>query len=222
MQLVDPHHDIHAAVQHLRAVTELAQKQRDSAIRVTSSTCEALMHIFSGTVESIEQANHALASARSLQFDTTLSSIPQIWALLDCVDLACSLLRYSHEEAKDKMSTMQKLLDELYEKAAWADDGSLSIPLNCGHDKSLTATASGIFERDKNGNDFLLLQWLSKRDLYVVGYFMSSIATQLRNASDSKAQNYLLEGLKMMKGEIFTFSYISSTNSLQRTSRHQA
>ena len=208
MQLADPHHDIHAAIQHLRSVTELAEKQRDSAIRVTSSTCEALMHIFSGTVESIEQANHALASARSLQLDTNLSNMLQIWALLDCVDLACSLLRYNYEEAKDKMSAMQKLLDELYDKAAWADDGSLSIPLSCGHDRSLTTTASGIFKRDKNDNDFLLLQWLSKRDLYVVGYIMSSIATQLRNASDSKAQNYLLEGLKMMKGKFFTFSSI--------------
>lgn len=202
MQLVDPHHDIHVAIQHLRAVTELARTQKDNAIRVTSSTCEALMHIFSGTVESIEQANHALASARSLQLDTNLSNIPQIWALLDCVDLACSLLRYSHEEAKEKMSTMQKLLDELYEKAAWPDDGSLSIPLGRNHDKSLTTTASGIFERDKNGNDFLLFQWLTKRDLYAVGYVMSSVATQLKNASDSKAQNYLLEGLKMMKGEL--------------------
>jgi len=209
MQLVDPHHDIHAAVQHLRAVTELAEKQGDSAIRVTSSTCEALMHIFSGTVESIEQANHALASARSLQLDTNLSSIPQIWALLDCVDLACSLLRYSHEEAKDKMSTMQKLLDELYEKAAWPDDGSLYIPLGCRHDRSLTTTASGIFQRDENGNDFLVLQWLSKRDLYVVGYVMSSIATQLRNASDSKAQNYLLAGLKRMKGEFLSCSSVN-------------
>ena len=208
MRLVDPHHDIHAAVQHLRAVTELAEKQGDSAIRVTSSTCEALMHIFSGTVESIEQANHALASARSLQLDTNLSNIPQIWALLDCVDLACSLLRYSHEEAKDKMSTMQKLLDDLYENAAWPDDGSLSIPLRCGHDGSLTATTGGIFTRDKNDNDFLLLQWLSKRDLYVVGYIMSSIATQLRNASDSKAQSYLLQALKMMKGEFLRLASV--------------
>jgi len=205
MQLVEPHHDIHAAVQHLRAVTELAKKQGHSAIRVTSLTCEALIHIFSGTVDSIEQASHALASARSLQLDPNLSSIPQIWALLDCVDLACTLLRYSHEEAKEKMSAMQKLLDELYEKAAWAGDGSLSIPLGDNHDRSLTETACGIFKRDQNGKDFLLLQWLSKRDLYVVGYVMSSIATQLRNASDSKAQDYLLEGLKMMKGELFTF-----------------
>jgi len=193
---------MHNAVQNLQAITEWAESQSDDAVRVTSATLEAMVHILSGTSESVEQANHAIATARSLQFQPNIrESIPQVWALLDFVDLACSLVESNSNEAKSKLAVMQKLLDELWETAAWPEGGTLYIPLGQNHDRKLTDSTNGIFEREGNGNDKLSLQWLSKRDLYAVGYAISAIATLLRGSNDSKAHEYLIEGLKLIKAD---------------------
>lgn len=193
---------MHNAAQHLQAITEWAETQGDNEMRVTSATLEAMVHILSSTSDRVEQANHAIATARSLQLKPNITNrIPQIWALLDFVDLACSLLQSNPEEAKAKMAVMARLLDELWEKVNWADDGALFVPLGQNHDRKLTESTNGIFERDQAGDDKIILQWLSKHDLYAVGYAISATASLLRATNDSKAYEYVVSGLKWMKDD---------------------
>jgi Cohesin loading factor len=201
LQIGDSLHEHAAAIQHLHAIQKLAEVARDDAVLVTAATVEAMAHLRSGSAESTQHAQRAVAAARTLQLKPSVEgTIDQIWAMLDCIDLACSLLDYNPDQAGQKMDVMQKLLDEKRARFTWADDGSFAVPINLSYDMSITNVTNGIFDRTERGQDKLKLSWLNWQDLYALGFHMSGLASHLKSSMD-KAQKYYQEGLKAMDGK---------------------
>ena len=201
-QMSNSGHEHAPALQHIKAIQQLAKPLGDDSVYVTSATLEAILHLNSGSSESVEQAQRAIAAARRYQLKPSVEgTIDQIWALLDCIDLACGLLQYSPDYATQKVESIQKLLDDQSQKASeWADDGSLLLPLNKTYDPSTTNESNGAFCRTASGQDMLSLSWLSRRDLYCLGYHMSGLVAQLKSNAE-KAQTYFRGGLKMLDGK---------------------
>jgi hypothetical protein len=173
-------------------------------------------------MESVEHAQRAIASARSYQLSNSLQNLAQVWALLDCIDLACSLLQYNPDQASVKAKTMQQLLDELLEHSSWRDDDLFLVPVET-RPSSLTDSTHGIFER-ADGKDHLIFSWMHKRDLYCLGFLLSGIAGQFKSGNDLKTKTYIDEGLKMLKGtkQLLLYPNMPGFNIMQRISVIQA
>ncbi|KAL2217140.1 cohesin loading factor-domain-containing protein [Thermoascus aurantiacus ATCC 26904] len=195
------HQDFVAALHNLHRISNLANRNRDKAVSVISAVTEALAHLQQSTSsDSIEQAQRALAIARSHQLDDEVRDIPQISTLIQMVDISCSLLEYDINQSAQKLQIMQTLMDQKINDPHWRDDGSFSIPLN-GKSVGPSSADTGDILQVENGTLVLTLNWLPQHDLYALCYFLSSVTMSAKNSHDGrKAEKYLEEGLRMIRG----------------------
>lgn len=172
----------------------------DKAILAIAATLEALTHLReSSSAESIEQAQRALAAARSSQLDPVVGGIPQLAVLTHFVDLCCTLKKFDPAQAVSKMQAMQKMLETVDTGHSWTDDGSFAIPtMYSGTSK--VRTNSGIVRSQTDGTLVLMFSWMPREDIYVLGFLLSSLALAHRNTTDGqKTEQMLKEGIRMQE-----------------------
>ncbi|KAJ5719632.1 hypothetical protein N7493_007210 [Penicillium malachiteum] len=199
------HQDAVQALQHLSKIASMASRNGDKAVSAMAAVIEALAHLQQGTSsDSIEQAQRAVATARSHQLNDELRHIPQLSTLIQMMDICCSLLEYDVNQSSQKLKVMQVLVDETLNDGNWSPDGSFSIPLN-GKSAGPSSIDTGDILQVQNGTLLLSFNWLPQHDLYALSYFLSSITLSAKNSYDGrKAEKYLDEGLRMIQGSFKT------------------
>ncbi|KAJ5252751.1 hypothetical protein N7489_003161 [Penicillium chrysogenum] len=195
------HQDSVQALQHLHKITAMAGRNGDKAVSAMAAVIESLAHLQQATnSDSIEQAQRAVAAARSHQLNDELRHIPQLTTLIQMVDICCSLLEYDINQSGQKLKVMQALMDETLSDSNWRPDGSFSVPLN-GKSAGPSSIDTGDILQVQNGTLLLSFNWLPQHDLYALCYFLSSITLSAKNSYDGrKAEKYLEEGLRMVQG----------------------
>ncbi|PYH98865.1 hypothetical protein BO71DRAFT_437774 [Aspergillus ellipticus CBS 707.79] len=195
------HQDSVSALQHLHKIANMASRNGDKAVSAMSAIIEALAHLQQGSgFDSIEQAQRAVAVARSHQLNDELRHIPQLTTLVQIVDICCSLLDYDINQSSQKLKVMQDLMDERLNDSNWRSDGSFSIPLN-GKSAGPSSIDTGDILQVQSGTLLLSFNWLPQHDLYALCYFLSSITLSCKNSYDGrKAEKFLQEGTRMLKG----------------------
>ncbi|OQE92976.1 hypothetical protein PENNAL_c0006G10170 [Penicillium nalgiovense] len=195
------HQDSVQALQHLHKITAMASRNGDKAVSAMAAVIESLAHLQQATnSDSIEQAQRAVAAARSHQLNDELRHIPQLTTLIQMVDICCSLLEYDINQSGQKLKVMQALMDETLSDSNWRPDGSFSVPLN-GKSAGPSSIDTGDILQVHNGTLLLSFNWLPQHDLYALCYFLSSITLSAKNSYDGrKAEKYLEEGLRMVQG----------------------
>jgi hypothetical protein len=191
------HQDLVVALQNLRAISELASSEDDAAVSLLCATYEALLHLKSMTASCVEEAQRAVAAAKSLQLHPLAKPLSQLWALLDCVEVICYLMEGKPAMAAEKAEQMAPIMDNIREHPKTGDDGLLLIPLQ-EDPGPLTESTCGIFRR-VDEKDYLVFHWLPQRDLWAFCFLLNAITTQARTFADKKSEVYLREGLKIMK-----------------------
>ncbi|KAL8855187.1 MAG: hypothetical protein Q9221_000093 [Calogaya cf. arnoldii] len=211
------HQDILSALSHIRNISAIAEKYADKAILAVASTLEALIHLRgSSSAESIEQAQRALAIARSLQLDPKVARIPQVVILTNIVDLSCSLQQYDSSQAVNKMQAMHASLAS--QSDAWHSDGTLLVPVR-SQDPSKAPSGHGIVRIDPQGSLAITFHWTPWEDVYVLGFLLSSIATAHKNTSDGlKSEQMLKEGIRRLDDNSESVSVLKPISTT--TSRH--
>ena len=196
------HQDTLAALTHLKLIASVSRSHGHLAIFATASTLEALNHLRnSSSLESIEQAQRALAAARSIQMNSLVTKVPQLAALTYFVDLCCSLQNFDPTQATLKMQNMQVFLDPAIDGSHWTRDGSFPVPINQGEPPQANRLSEGIVRTDTEGSWVLEFSWLPKEDIYALAYLLSGAAVGHRNASDGrKGEKFLKEGIRMLAG----------------------
>lgn len=200
------HQEFVTAIHNLHRISNLANRNGDKVMSVVAAVIEALAHLQQSTSsDAIEQAQRAVAVARSHQLDDRVRDIPQIGSMIQMVDISCSLLEYDVNQSSQKLQIMQNLMDQRINDSRWRDDGSFSIPLNSKTAGS-SLTDSGDIMQVEDGKLTLTLSWLPQHDLYTLCYFLSSVTLSAKNSHDGrKAEKYLQEGLRMIRGSLFPF-----------------
>ncbi|RAH80240.1 hypothetical protein BO86DRAFT_449185 [Aspergillus japonicus CBS 114.51] len=195
------HQDSVSALQHLHKIANMAHRNGDKAVSAMSAIIEALAHLQQGTgSDAIEQAQRAVAAARSHQLNDDLRHIPQLTTLVQIVDICCSLLDYDVNQSSQKLKVMQDMMDERLNDSNWRDDGSFSIPLS-GKSAGPSSIDTGDILQVQGGILLLSFNWLPQHDLYALCYFLSSITLSCKNSYDGrKAEKFLQEGIRMVKG----------------------
>jgi hypothetical protein len=178
----------------------MASRNGDKAVSAMAAVIESLAHLQQGTSsDSIEQAQRAVAAARSHQLNDELRHIPQLTTLIQMVDICCSVLEYDVNQSGQKLKVMQALMDETLSDSNWRPDGSFSVPLN-GKSAGPSSIDTGDILQVQNGTLLLSFNWLPQHDLYALCYFLSSLTLSSKNSYDGrKAEKYLEEGLRMVQ-----------------------
>ncbi|KAL8732009.1 MAG: hypothetical protein Q9181_004086 [Wetmoreana brouardii] len=191
------HQDTVSAYTQLKSISALADRLGDKAVLGLASTLEALIHLQeSSSAESIEQAQRALAMARSQQFDPKVGQISQIVALTNIVDLCCTLQHFDPSQAVAKMQAMQASLESPDD--TWQEDGSLLIPVH-SQEASRAFNGSGVVRKDSNGSLSIVFSWTPRSEIHALGYLLSSIAIAHRNTSDGlRSEQMLREGMRCL------------------------
>lgn len=191
------HQDVLSAFTQLRSISTLADQSGDKAILAIVSTLEGLVHLRdSSSAESIEQAQRALALARSLQYDPDVGQISQLAVLTNVVDLSCSLQQFDPTQAVSKMQAMQASLESPHDTRS--ADGSFLIPVP-SQEASRAPNGNGIVRKDPKGSISVMFNWAPWTDLYALGYLLSSISIFHRNTPDGlRSEQMLKEGLRWL------------------------
>lgn len=167
-----------------------------------AATLEALIYLrLSTSAESIEQAQRALAIARSSQLDPAVAQIPQLAAMMHLVDLCWSLRINDPIQAISKLQAMQETLETIRDGNSWTESSTFSIPTS--HTKGLLPASDTVIVRD--GIDHsrkLLLDWVPREDIYNLGFLLSGICTAHKNTLDGfKSEQMLKEGVNRQEGQ---------------------
>jgi hypothetical protein len=198
------YHETIVALQHLKSISDLSESQRDSAIFVTCAALESFVHLRSESPDNIMNAQQAIAQARSLQLQESADQVHQVWALLNCVDLACALLQYNAEQAAQKLKILQEQMEDLViDNKLWSDDGCIEVPLGPSSAQKISDFSSQIYEKKVDGKVVLGFSWLHKRDVYAMTHLLSSCCSLLKNPTERKAERYTQAGLDMIEGELW-------------------
>lgn len=192
------HAEAAAALQQLNTISTHAHRHGDSAIYVASYALQALVHLRIPGPDSIEQAQRAIAAARSLQLETSASEIGQIGTLINILDLACSLQQNSASEMGEKRKLVQADVDN---QTGEGEDspGVFSVLIERSSGGKLTELTGGIFKKDAEGRDEITFNWLSKRDLYTLGYYLSGIVGFMKG--EVRTPVYLNEGIRTVRDQ---------------------
>ena len=183
------------ALNNLRSISNLARSRRDNAILLVSAVTEALVHLLSNNNEPYEQAQRAIATARSLQLTDSISELPQLVVLLHVLDLLCSLIEPNPQEAAPKMQGLLPLLEQTARDLRWSPDGTFSVRIESRHQPD---------QRTKdNGPERITFAWLSSLDVCMLGYFLCAVTTSHINSPDPHpAERYFHRALRMAESNI--------------------
>ncbi len=162
--------DNHAAVQNLQAIANLASRQGDHAIHLVASLMEAMAHLKTPGLDSLEHVQTAIAAARSHQTVPTCQ-IPQLIGLTHILDLVCAIRQGTHAVMVDKLKAVQVMMDESLKDPTWGVwDDVIAVPI------VRSPKSSDVVSRDtrtilgigNDGGDNLMLSFLCKKDAYSI------------------------------------------------------
>lgn len=196
LEISDNHYETVSLVRYLTAVSAVATRYSHVSVQILAFTLEALVHLRARTPDSVDLANRAIASARMHQLTPEMAAMPQVRILLDCTDVACSLVRFDRKLLETKLEAMHAQMDQNSADASWANSHGCALRIDLGHSKAWEAESDsgGIFQRASNGNISLAFSWLTKSQAYIVGYLVTGIAS-LDGSRANEALKYLDQAL---------------------------
>ena len=217
------HQDLVAALAQLRGIAAMSNDFGDRTVLAIATTMEALTCLrVSNDAESIEQAQRALASVRSLQLHPKVAELHQLAVLTSYVDLCCQLQNFDPKQALEKYQVMQNALKSVEESHSWTADGSFAIPIP-GARMPSCKSRSGVIRKEDDGSLVLMFNWMPNEDIYTVGYLLSGVAMSHRNMTDGqKSEHMLEEGIRRLDCKNSASNPSKSTNASQGLSERQA
>ena len=190
-----------AVLKHLSAVVSVAENQRHVAVQMVAATVEAMVHLQSGAADAVEVAQRALATVRMHQLSPESQRLPQIRALLDCLDLECALMQSKPERIVEKLEQMQKNVDFTTRDKAW-DIRTTEFLVSLGHHNNaeIRVDTAGVMAKDADGGVALVFDWLHQDQVYALSFLLSGVASNYtRSGKFPKPESYFPECLKMIR-----------------------
>lgn len=212
------HSDTATVVKHLTAVATMAEERRHIAVQIVAAVLEAIVHLRSSSADSLDLAQRAMATARTHQLGKEMQRMPQMQALLDCVDLMCSLLSYKPIQVLAKKEQMQEKVDGGHAGLGWSKDGTFALELTSTPNEHLEQDTGGIMTRSTTGQALLGMRWMARSQLYALEYLLSAISKLSTEVHDMTVNNTLTDALKLVQlaPDAVPQSFSTSTASEER------
>jgi hypothetical protein len=152
-----------SALQQLHSILAHAEKRGDRAVFVAASAMEAMVHLRSGAPDRLEQAQRAIAAARSLQLQVSGKQLGSFGTLVDIIDVVCSI-QTGIPDSKKSTALISSVLDEATDSMR-SENGSFTVVIERSFGGSLTSDTGGLFRKNSEARDELVFGWLPKEDL---------------------------------------------------------
>ncbi|KAL5445468.1 hypothetical protein PMIN07_004689 [Paraphaeosphaeria minitans] len=173
-----------SALLQLHAIAAHAEPKGDRAIYVTCCALEAMIHLRSSAPDRLEQAQRAIASARSLQLELSVRQLGSISILVDYIDVACSIQQ--GQPSQEKLTALQSKVDQNVKP----DNGTFFVLIEKSSAPNLTFSTGGVFRKADDGRDELVFAWLPRSDFGMLAYYLSGLVV----VTKEKGTKYLQEG----------------------------
>ncbi|KAH8726108.1 cohesin loading factor-domain-containing protein [Phaeosphaeriaceae sp. PMI808] len=161
------------ALQQLHAILGHAEKRGDRAVYVACSALEAMVHLRSGVSDRLEQAQRAIAAARSLQLQVSAKQLGSFGTLIDMIDVACGI-QHGSPDGRKSNGLIETIMDEKNDSFR-SEDGMFTVLVERSFGGSLTYDTGGIFRKNSDGRDELVFAWLPKEDLRTLCFHISAL-----------------------------------------------
>ncbi|KAG0129830.1 cohesin loading factor [Tuber indicum] len=179
-----PLHDEQGAITTLQKISGTAAARHDHGIYLLASLMETMISVSSGA-DGIEAANRALARANSLQLES-MQGMEQLGILRQMLDIMCSLMAGRYSESEVKVKVLHGMLDHSSKAQIWTPSGEFEILINP--------------VRLGRPEEKLKFKWLTKEDIFVLGYFISGLCKFQKNVEEvGRGEKYLQEGLRSIE-----------------------
>ena len=190
--------EVRTAMNHLKRISETAQKHADKAIVTIASIMEALLCLqLRAADERKEQAQRALAVAKGHQLDPSIQAIPSLMALMHVVDLGCALQAVNVPLALQTLGSVQSVLQHQSEN--WRRDGYFNLPVNAPAMLNRGAS-NGPIRTHNDGTQTLVFRWLPKDLAYALGFHLTGISTAHANIEKKLGPEHcLVEGIQVLE-----------------------
>ncbi|KAL7266216.1 hypothetical protein RUND412_011247 [Rhizina undulata] len=179
-----PSRDDLAALNTVQKISNISAARLDYNIYTLSNLMEAMITLLPGA-DGVEAAQRALAKANENQSNPMAPKLPQLEVLSQILDIICSVMLGNYPQSEGKVKILHGMLDQKERWATWRDDGEFEVEVN----------------RSRQGRapEQLRFKWLSKNDVFVLGYFLSGVCKFQKNVDEGgKAEKFLMEGLKTL------------------------
>lgn len=192
--------DIHSAITEIEKIESLADHNNDKAMLAFASAMAGILHLQTAHTEAVSNAQQAVARIRSLQFDPSLDSLPQLQFVTDFIDQACAMRRYKPAETDQKRMALQDTYGRLQDHSSWVEDvATVEIPVNVSSLRELPLQQGGLVV--ERGDKFVLtFSWCTKRDLEVLAFFLQATGMAFKNSSEKgKSEEFLAQALTRLR-----------------------
>jgi hypothetical protein len=132
---------------------------------------EGLAHLTTMKDDWATRVQMCIAQVSKLQLDDSVHT-PQIDVLVLMLDLACSLHQKAHQLSAQKLTALQKRLEELKQSPDWPNQfGEMLLPINRMPNAQGTVSAdTRAVVRPGEGVDYLVISTLGKQQAWALGY----------------------------------------------------
>ncbi len=146
---------------------------------------EGLAHLSTMKDDWATRVQMCIAQASKLQFDESIRT-PQTDVLLLLLDLACSMHQKTYQISAQKLSALQKRLEELKQSPDWSSQsGEMLLPIHRMQNSQqiVTADTRAVLRPGDDGMDYLVLSTLGKQEAWALAY-VSPFPFATRNSDD--------------------------------------
>lgn len=188
------------ALQQLRAIQKHAETFEDRAIYVACNALEAVIHLRSTVSDRLEQAQRAIAAARSFQLQIKTEDLGAFGTLLEIVDLACGIQQGQPNEEKSK-----KLVESLMEDNVGPADksgGLFALPLGPITGQNLNLDTGGIFQKGSDGRNELTFSWLRREDVLSLCFLLCAVDQNIHEKGLNYAHETHQRTKEALKGRV--------------------
>lgn len=185
----------------------MSESYGDKAILAMAVTLEVLVYLrLPSGADNVEQAQRALAAARSSQLDSAIGQIPQLAAMTDLADLCWTMRSADPLQVTQKLQAMQATLEALQVADSLTEAGTFTVPINSSQ-ASFFTSSTGIVRGATPDSQSLFFDWLPTEDVYDLGFLLSAVCTAHKNAFDGlKSEHMLKEGIRRLDSK---FSFVT-------------
>lgn len=166
--------EVASVLQQLRSISAHAERRGDRAVYVACNVFEALVHLRSGAADRVEQAQRAIATARSHQLQLSAEQLGSFGILLNMNDLVCGI-QSGVSNNPNSVALMSDIVDSTKPDTSGSDYGIVTLAIGSSAGEGLTTDTGGIFRKNAAGGDELVFAWLPDDDVHTLCAYVCAV-----------------------------------------------
>ncbi|KAK4669368.1 uncharacterized protein QC763_202350 [Podospora pseudopauciseta] len=190
----------HGAIDNLRKIAGVANQRKDFSIFAMAMLLEGFAHMTTMKDDWANRVQLCVAQVSKIQLESSIQ-IPQIDILLRLLDLACSLHQKSHQVAAQKLTVLQRQLEELKNSPDWPlQNGEVFLSINRMSNTAPTVSndTRAVVRQGEGNADYLVLSTLGKQEAWAIAWVFNGIVAHYRATTPGRSATLWNEGLRVL------------------------